>query len=116
MQAGLIFYQAHRTFENKITAERFLSSAGCPLADTRAVPDSRGLFGALSTLLHTCDLVLVVSAAAGGLYGENEPLASAQLFGRLGVETGPGGSAPARGCGLRGPAGKRRKRSLCPAG
>ena len=67
MQAGLIFYQAHRTFENKITAERFLSSAGCPLADTRAVPDSRGLFGALSTLLHTCDLVLVVSAAAGGL-------------------------------------------------
>ena len=91
MQAGLIFYQAHRTFENKITAERFLSSAGCPLADTRAVPDSRGLFGALSTLLHTCDLVLVVSAAAGGLYGENEPLASAQLFGRLGVETGPGG-------------------------
>ena len=46
------------------------------------------LFGALSTLLHTCRLVLVVSAAAGGPHGANEPLASAQLFDRLGVEQG----------------------------
>lgn len=91
MQAGLIFYQAHRTFENKITAERFLNGAGCPLAETRVVSTERSLFGALSTLLHTCRLVLVVSAAAGGPHGANEPLASAQLFDRLGVEQGPDG-------------------------
>lgn len=91
MRAGLIFYQAHRTFENKIAAERFLSAAGCPIAETRVAPDSRALFGALSALLRTCGLVLVVSAAARGPEGVGEPLASGPLFGRLGVERGPGG-------------------------
>ena len=92
MQAGLIFYRAHRTFQNKIAADQFLTGKGCQLLETRAVADEQALFGALSTLLRTCELVLVVSAEdSGEEEGLLEPAASAVLFKRLGVKTGPNG-------------------------
>lgn len=56
MQAGLIFYQAHRTFENKITGRRFLSSADAQACRYACRAGQPGTFCALSTLLHTCEL------------------------------------------------------------